>query len=174
MLCLCSLYVQTQWGRELSPSGTSVSLVREFMHWSSPVTLLTPTLHGQDPEHPEWPEHWSSGQAAADRCGSDFAVFGKQLPLGLKIKDQPFSILSRESRNLIFFLWVNRNGSLIRRHNKWTWELFKFCFLLWGKEFVLVSELLLEMRTRKAKLGLVIVRHVTALSLAASASEQAQ
>lgn len=39
----------------------------------------------------------------ADRCGSDSTVFGKQLPLGLKIKDQPFSILSRESRNSIFF-----------------------------------------------------------------------
>lgn len=80
------------------------SWVREFVQWSSCVTLLTPTLHWQDPEHPEWPEHYSSGQAIADRCGSDSAVLGKQLPLGLKIKDQTFSILSRESRNLIFFL----------------------------------------------------------------------
>lgn len=58
---------------------------------------------------------------------------------------------------------VNSNRTLVGRHNGWTWEPFKFCFLHWGKEFVLVSELLLEMRTRKAKLGLVI-RQVSALS----------
>lgn len=38
----------------------------------------------------------------ARRCGSDSIVFGNQLLLGW-IKDQPFSIFSRESRIFIFF-----------------------------------------------------------------------
>lgn len=102
-------------------------------------------------------------------CGSDSGVFGKQLPLGLKIKDQPFSILSRESRNLIFFLWVSRNGSLIRRHNRWTWELLNFVFFSGGKNLSLYQNY-----SWRWEQGLVIVRHATVLSLAASASEQAQ
>lgn len=134
----------------------------EFVQWSSFVTVLTPAPQRQDPEHPKHPEHWSSGQFA-NRCDSDSTVFGKQLPLGW-IKDQPFSSLSRESRIISPPPpRVNSNRSLVGRHNGWTWEPFKFCFLHWGKEFVLVSELLLEMRTRKAKLGLVI-RQVSALS----------
>lgn len=132
------------------------SWVREFVQRNSCVTLLTLTLHWQDPEHPEWPEHWSSGQAVWRQMWQWLYCVWKAAASW--VKHQPFSLLSRESRHLIFFLWVNRNGSLIRRHNGWTWELFKFCFLQWGKEFVLVSELLLEMRVRKAKLGPVTVR----------------
>ena len=110
--------LQTLWGRELSPTEFSVCLElgqslcsRAAFSWFSLLLPSDRTLSTQCTVSTEVQDEWLAG-----RCGSDPTVFAKQLPLGW-IKDQPFSILSRESRIFIFPPWVNTGSSLVGRHN---------------------------------------------------------
>lgn len=159
-------YLQTRWGKDLSPDETSVNLelgqrvyaMEHLCHDSHSCSSTT----GPWAPKASWSLKFRKNSLQIDVSVTLLCLKSSCLWGGLKTNHFPF--LAEKVEILFFFPWVKSSRSLVGRHNEWTWQLFKFCFLHWRKEFVLVSELLLEMRKREAKLGFVIIRHVTAFS----------